>query len=105
MERVQPVMRGGPAEQEDPVCPEEAVPEGGSGAALPVPGEHTHSGASLQQPCLPPGMEPWALVSGERARGGVMSLVPRGQRRWQKSGCRLPLPPSHSAFTLSWESP
>ncbi|GAB5582502.1 A disintegrin and metalloproteinase with thrombospondin motifs 18 [Prionailurus iriomotensis] len=30
MEHVQQVMCRGPAEQEDPVCPEEAVPEGGS---------------------------------------------------------------------------
>ena len=65
MERVQQVMCGGPAEPEGPVCPEEALPEGGSGIAFSLPSEHTHSGSSLQQPWLPSRMEPWALVSGK----------------------------------------
>lgn len=90
MERVQQVMCGGPAEQEDPVCPEEAVPEGGSSVTFSLPSEHAHSGASLQQSCLPSRMEPWTLVSGKWARIGVMSLVSCGQRKWQKQGCWLP---------------
>lgn len=65
VERVQQLVCGGPAEQEGPVCPEEALPEGGSRAALALPGEHPHAGTGLQQPCLPPRMEPWALVSGK----------------------------------------
>ena len=63
MERLQQVVCGRPAEPEGAVRPEEALPEGGGGPALSLPGEHTQSGSSLQQPCLPSGMEPWALVS------------------------------------------
>ena len=65
VERLQQVVRGRPAEPEGAVRPEEALPEGGGGPALSLPGEHAHSGSSLQQPCLPSGMEPWALVSGK----------------------------------------
>lgn len=64
MERVQQVVCRGPAEPEDPVHAEEAFPKGGSRAALPVPGEHTHTGSRLQQPALPARVEPRALVSG-----------------------------------------
>lgn len=65
MERLQQVLCGRPAEPEGAVHPEEALPGGGGGPALSLPGEHAHSGSSLQQPCLPSGMEPWALVSGK----------------------------------------
>ena len=65
VERLQQVVCGRPAEPEGAVRPEEALPEGGGSPALSLPGEHTHSGSSLQQPCLPSGMEPWALVSGK----------------------------------------
>ena len=64
MECVQPAVCRGPAEPENAVCPEAALPEGGGGAALPLPGEHTHPSASLQQPRLPPRVDLRALVSG-----------------------------------------
>ena len=62
---VKVVVCGRPAEPEGAMHPEEALPGGGGGPALSLPGEHAHSGSSLQQPCLPSGMEPWALVSGK----------------------------------------
>lgn len=83
LERVQQAMCGGPAEPENPVCAEEALPEGGRGGALPLPSEHTHSGPGLQQPRLPPRVEPRALVSvfqdlwarGEEAGSAVQKCL------------------------------
>lgn len=97
MERLQQVVCGRPAEPEGAVRPEEALPEGGGGPALSLPGEHTHSGSSLQQPCLPSGMEPWALVSGK------WELL--GKRRETKIQVVSLLPPRGSQlFIPSWES-
>lgn len=81
LERVQQAVCGGPAEPEDPVCTEAALPEGGGGGALPLPREHAHSGPGLQQPRLPPGVEPRALVSGNRVRHGATGLVPQEKGR------------------------
>lgn len=79
MERVQQVMCKGPAEPENPVCPEEAFPKGGGRAAFALPGEHTHASSSLQQPCLSSRVEPRALVSGNWERLRVIGLVPHGK--------------------------
>lgn len=84
MERVQQVMCEGPAEPENPVCPEEALPKGGGRPAFALPGEHTHASSILQQPCLPSRVEPRALVSGNWERLRVIGLVPRGKWGWQK---------------------
>lgn len=81
LERVQQAVRGGPAEPENPVCAEEALPEGGGGAALPLPREHSHSGPGVQQPRLPPRVEPRALVSGNGVRLRAVGLVPHGKGR------------------------
>lgn len=81
MECVQPAVCGGPAEPESPVCAEEALPEGGGSVAFPLSSEHTHPSSSLQQPRLPTGVEPRALVSGNWARPRVLGPVPHGQQR------------------------
>lgn len=82
MECVQQVMCGGPAEPEDPVCAEEALPKGGGGAAFSLPREHTHSGSSLQHPHLPSRLEPWALVPGNQEGLG-------GSSPWKKEGGKI----------------
>lgn len=84
MERMQQVLCRGPAEPEDTVCAEEALPEGGTCAAFSLPSEHTHSGSSMQQPCLPSRVEPRALVSGKKHHFRSTSLGLLEIPRWWK---------------------
>lgn len=65
---MQQVLCRGPADPEDTVRTEEALPEGGSRAAFSLPSEHAHSGSSVQQPRLPSRVESRALVSGTKAQ-------------------------------------
>ena len=101
MEYMQQVLCWRPAEPKDPVCAKEALPKGGSSVAFSLSSEHTHSGPSLQQPCLPSRMEPWTLVSGNRRKlGSYYSWSP-----WRQKYRCLCSPLGSWQFTCSWKSP